>query len=122
KSEAMKEEREVSDVVRVWRDQLGRLRHVVSAANQIKASSLGSIPEMQETMPVRTLKQAEGGVPATQPCMLCGLKREERVNTVDQSVEDSFGEWWVEQVNMHRGISGKDIKMLFGSVDVVTTT
>jgi hypothetical protein len=103
KSENMKEERETSDVVRVWKDQVGRLRHVVAAANQIKTGTLGAIPDIQETMPVRTLKQSEGGVPAPQPCMMCGLKRDERVGSADQAVEDSFGEWWIEQVMMHRG-------------------
>ncbi|KAJ4360766.1 uncharacterized protein N0V89_001333 [Didymosphaeria variabile] len=102
KSENMKEEREASDVVRAWKDQVGRLRHVVSAANQIRAGSLGAVPDIQETMPVKVLKQGEGGVPAKEPCMLCGLKRDERVGAVDQGAEDSFGEWWVEQVNMHR--------------------
>lgn len=103
KSENMKEEREASDVVRAWKEQIGRLRHVVSAANQAKAGSLGAVPDIQETLPVRTLRQAEGGVPAPQPCMLCGLKRDERVATVDTAVEDSFGEWWIDQVSMHRG-------------------
>ncbi|KAF2449858.1 hypothetical protein P171DRAFT_517478 [Karstenula rhodostoma CBS 690.94] len=102
KSENMKEEREASDVVRGWKDQVGRLRHVASAANQIRAGSLGVVPDIQETMAVKVLKQGEGGVPAKEPCMLCGLKRDERVGAVDQGVEDSFGEWWVDQVNMHR--------------------
>ncbi|KAF2628105.1 hypothetical protein BU25DRAFT_340136 [Macroventuria anomochaeta] len=103
KGENLKEEREASDVVRVWKDQVGRLRHVISGVNQIKAGTLGTAPDLQETMPVRTLKQSEGGVPARQPCMMCGLKRDERVTAVDMAVEDSFGEWWIEQVNMHRG-------------------
>ena len=103
KGENLKEEREVSDVVRVWKDQIGRLRHVVSGVNQTKTGTLDTPPDLQETMPVRTLKQSEGGVPARQPCMLCGLKRDERVIGSDVAVEDSFGEWWVEQVNMHRG-------------------
>jgi hypothetical protein len=105
KSENMKEEREVSDVVLAWKDQVGRLRHVVSAANQIRAGTLGAVPDIQETMAVKVLKQGEGGVPAAQPCMMCGLKRDERVGLADQGVEDSFGEWWVDQVNMHRGMS-----------------
>ncbi|KAF2680277.1 hypothetical protein K458DRAFT_407312 [Lentithecium fluviatile CBS 122367] len=103
KSENLKEEREASDVVRAWKDQIGRLRHVVSAANQIKAGTLGAVPDIQESMPVKVLKQEEGGVPAPQPCMLCGLRRDERLGAADQSVQDSFGEWWIEQVNMHRG-------------------
>ncbi|KAF9690827.1 hypothetical protein EKO04_010990 [Ascochyta lentis] len=103
KGENLKEEREASDVVRVWKDQIGRLRHVVSGVNQIKGGTLGAVPDLQETMPVRTLKQSEGGVPARQACMMCGLKRDERVGAADMAVEDSFGEWWIEQVNMHRG-------------------
>lgn len=105
KGENMKEEREASDVVRVWKEQVGRLRHVVSGANQIKANTLGSVPDLQEVMPVKTLKQAEGGMPARQPCMMCGLKRDERVTTADLATDDSFGEWWIDQVNMHRGTS-----------------
>jgi hypothetical protein len=103
KGESLKEEREASDVVRVWKDQIGRLRHVVSGANQIRAGTLGAVPDVQETMAVRALKQSEGGVPVRYACMLCGLKRDERVTAGDMSVEDSFGEWWVDQVNMHRG-------------------
>ncbi|KAL6709295.1 hypothetical protein ACN47E_001702 [Coniothyrium glycines] len=102
KGENMKEERETADVVRAWKEQVGRLRHVVSGANQIKSGILGPVPDIQETMPVRTLKQSEGGIPARQPCMLCGLKREERVTAANLSTDDSFGEWWIEQVNMHR--------------------
>jgi hypothetical protein len=103
KGENMKEEREVSDVVRVWKEQVGRLRHVVSGTNQIKAGTLGVVPDLQETMPVKTLKQSEGGMPARQPCMMCGLKREERVTAADMALDDSFGDWWIDQVNMHRG-------------------
>jgi hypothetical protein len=105
KGENLKEEREVSDVVRSWKEQVGRLRHVVSGANQIKAGTLDRGPDLHETMPVKTLKQSEGGIPARQPCMLCGLKREERVTAADMATDDSFGEWWIDQVNMHRGVS-----------------
>ncbi|KAF2114435.1 hypothetical protein BDV96DRAFT_576781 [Lophiotrema nucula] len=103
RSENVKEEREVADLVRAWKEQIGKLRHVVSAVNQMKAGTLGRGPDLQETMPVKTLKQAEGGIPAPQPCMLCGMKRDERVGMADQNVQDSFGEWWVDQVSMHRG-------------------
>ncbi|KAL5116422.1 serine/threonine protein kinase [Pleosporales sp. CAS-2024a] len=103
KGENVKEEREVSEVVRVWKEQVGRLRHVVSGANQIKAGTLGAVPDVHETMAVRALRQDEGGIPARVPCMVCGLKREERVTATDLATDDSFGEWWIEQVNMHRG-------------------
>ncbi|KAF2802949.1 uncharacterized protein BDZ99DRAFT_527043 [Mytilinidion resinicola] len=103
KSEMNKEEREVLDVVRAWKDQVGRLRSAVAAANAINPGCLGPVPDIQEAMPVKLLSEADGGVPAPKQCALCGLKREERVAKVDVAVEDSFGEWWVEQTRMHRG-------------------
>ena len=110
RGENLKEEREASDVVRAWKDQVGRLRHVISGVNQIKAGTLASAPDLQEALPVRTLKQSEGGIPARLPCMLCGLKRDERVTAADMAVDDSFGEWWIEQVNMHRSTSSPTIR------------
>lgn len=103
KGESKKEESEVADVVRLWKQQVGRLRHVVSGVNQTKTGTLDAVPDLQEVMPVRTLKQSEGGMPARLPCMLCGLKREERVTAADLGTDDSFGAWWIDQVNMHRG-------------------
>ncbi|EAT80705.2 hypothetical protein SNOG_11661 [Parastagonospora nodorum SN15] len=125
RGENMKEERETSDVVRVWKEQVGRLRHVVSGTNQIKAGTLGLVPDLQETMPVKTLKQSEGGIPARQPCMMCGLKREERVTATDMATDDSFGEWWIDQVNMHRGdvgTSGTNTRKLFDNDEWVKHT
>lgn len=60
-----------------------------------------AVPEIAEQMPVKMLRAAEGGFTASHACALCGLKREERVARVDEGVEDSFGEWWVEGMNMH---------------------
>jgi hypothetical protein len=55
------------------------------------------VPEMVETgMRVSVVGEADGGIKATKPCVLCGLKRDERVEKVDGVVEDSFGEWWSE--------------------------
>ncbi|KAF2237174.1 hypothetical protein EV356DRAFT_521743 [Viridothelium virens] len=103
KAENNKEEREVLDVVRAWREQSGRLRSAVTAAQSAShAESLGAIPDIQETMVVKTAKQLAGGVPAPHQCALCGLKRDERVLKVDNEVQDSFGEWWIEQVSMHK--------------------
>ena len=94
KAEITREEREVVDVVRVWQEQVGRLRSAVAAANaslQIQ-SELLVVPEIGEQM----MAKAEGGLNAPKPCVLCGLKREERVAKVDVKVEDSFGEWWID--------------------------
>lgn len=101
-NEARREEAEVEDVLKIWREQVGRLRTAVTAAAGASASGgLPVVPEMASTMPIRVAKQAEGGVVSTGSCALCGLKREERVVKVDVGVEDSFGEWWVEGTNMH---------------------
>lgn len=100
KTEAAKEDREVLDLVRLWRAQAGKLRSAVTSANSLPSSSakLPAVPEIGEQMPVRLLK---AGLTAAHACALCGLKREERVARVDEEVEDSFGEWWVEGMNMH---------------------
>jgi hypothetical protein len=95
KAETTREDREVADVVRIWKDQLGRLRSAVAVANSSihEASAHLVIPEIHETMPVKT---QDGGLTAPKQCIICGLKREERISKVDFEVEDSFGEWWVE--------------------------
>ncbi|EON63479.1 hypothetical protein W97_02707 [Coniosporium apollinis CBS 100218] len=98
RGEERKEEREVLDVVGAWQEQLGRLRSAVAGSK-----ALGAVPEIHDAMPVRMAKQSEGGVPAPRCCALCGLKRDERVGKVDENVIDSFGEWWIEQMSMHRG-------------------
>ncbi|WQF76063.1 hypothetical protein CDEST_01077 [Colletotrichum destructivum] len=95
KAQAAREERETADVVGVWREHVGRLRSAVAAANSTVKSPRDQlrVPEISETMPVSTAKVVPT---APKPCIICGLKREERVSKVDFDVEDSFGEWWVE--------------------------
>ncbi|KAF4307401.1 hypothetical protein GTA08_BOTSDO03511 [Botryosphaeria dothidea] len=104
RSESTKEDREAADVVRAWKEQVGRLRSVVASVNgkDERGRSVGAIPEIAETMPIRTAKELEGGIAAPKSCALCGLKRNERIGKVDVDVEDSFGEWWVDQLSMHR--------------------
>ena len=94
KAEATREEREAADLVHIWREQVGRLRSAVAAANSSlrDQSALLVVPEITDTMTIKT----EGVLTAPKPCVLCGLKREERIPKVDFQVEDSFGEWWVE--------------------------
>ncbi|KAK1810702.1 hypothetical protein LTR12_014943 [Friedmanniomyces endolithicus] len=105
KSETAKEDREVLDALRLWKTQTGKLRSAVAAASSITPDGecrLPPVPEISEqTMPVRTVKAVEGGLTAPHACALCGLRREERVAKVDVEVNDSFGEWWVEGMNMH---------------------
>jgi hypothetical protein len=109
KGETAKEDREVLDAVAAWKGQVGKLRTAVASLNALPANwlpgssakKLPPVPEISEQLPVKTLKPLEGGVTAPQACALCGLKREERIVKVDEEVEDSFGEWWVEGMGMH---------------------
>lgn len=99
RTETSREDTEVEDVLRAWREQIGRLKSAVlgASADGIKLS----VPELAATMPVRAAKGSEGAIVSTHACALCGLKREERVAKVDVDVEDSFGEWWIDGTNMH---------------------
>jgi hypothetical protein len=101
KSEVAKEDREVLDAVRQWRSVVGKLRSAVAGASGKSTTKLPHVPEISEQMPVKVLKPAEGGIVAPHACALCGLKREERVPKVDEEVDDSFGEWWVQGMSMH---------------------
>lgn len=95
KAEVTREDREVTEVARLWKEQIGKLRSAIAVANSgmHDSSQHLAIPDVSEGMHVKTLV---GGLTAPKPCVVCGLKREERVNKVDVDVEDSFGEWWVE--------------------------
>jgi hypothetical protein len=102
KAELAKEDREVLDTLDLWKTQVGKLRTAVTVASSAPGlPKLPAVPDIAENMPVRTLKPSEGGISASQACALCGLRREERVAKVDFEVEDSFGEWWVQGMNMH---------------------
>ena len=98
KAQTAREDREAADVVSTWNEQVGRLRSAVAAANTSLQDNTAAgghlkIPEIKDTMQVQTAK----AVPtAPKACLICGLKRDERLAKVDVDVEDSFGEWWVD--------------------------
>ena len=91
KSESLREDREAADLLQAWKRRVGQFRTAVKNAGSEKP-----LPEIAETLHVRTLDQLEGGVQSSYACALCGLKRDERVDKADVRVEDSFGEWWAE--------------------------
>ncbi|TDZ24257.1 hypothetical protein Cob_v002976 [Colletotrichum orbiculare MAFF 240422] len=94
KAQAAREDRETADVIGAWKGNVGKLRSVVVTANSaLKKGEQLRVPELSETMPVSTAKVVPT---APKACIICGLKRDERVAKVDVEVEDSFGEWWVE--------------------------
>ena len=94
--ESRREDQEAAEVVGIWKQHVGSLRASVANAKVHHPGSDLTIPEIAEMMPVRAMKQSEGALTAPKCCLLCGLKREERVEKVDVNVEDSFGEWWTE--------------------------
>lgn len=98
KTQTAREDREAADVVGVWRDQVGKLKSAVAAANigiqkqPVKLEPM-KVPEINDHMIVSTAKMV---LTAPRACVVCGLKRDERVKGVDGEVEDSFGEWWID--------------------------
>ncbi|KAF4954297.1 hypothetical protein FGADI_5385 [Fusarium gaditjirri] len=93
KTQAAREDREAADVVAVWREQVGRLRSAVAVAKSVDKNLSLQVPEISESMQVHTAKMVPT---APRACIICGLKRDERVAKVDYEVEDSFGEWWLD--------------------------
>lgn len=91
KAETAREAREVTEVLRQWRLQVGKLRSAISGAGLHQ-----QIPELAETLNVRVAQANEGATTSIKACALCGVKRNERVIKIDASVQDSFGEFWVE--------------------------
>ncbi|KAM7197726.1 hypothetical protein V8F33_005450 [Rhypophila sp. PSN 637] len=94
KTQSARDDREATEVINVWKAQVGRLRSAVAAANTAAAGTNPlKVPEL--SLHVST-HAAPNVVTAPKPCVVCGLKRDERIAKVDFDVEDSFGEWWVE--------------------------
>lgn len=54
------------------------------------------VPEITSSPSSLLVKAQIGALKAPKPCIICGLKRDERVQKVDFQVEDSFGEFWTE--------------------------
>ncbi|EAW11500.1 uncharacterized protein ACLA_091980 [Aspergillus clavatus NRRL 1] len=90
RNESIKEQQETIDVLNTWRD------HTALFSSVIQASGRRPIQVISENARVTTATSAQGAIKAAHACALCGLKREERLHKVDENVEDSFGEWWVE--------------------------
>ena len=94
KAQTARDDREAAEVAAVWKQQVGRLRTAVTVVNGARLDETPlRVPELGVTMVVQT---AQGVPTAAKACVICGLKREERVANVDFDVEDSFGEWWIE--------------------------
>ncbi|KAI0542297.1 hypothetical protein GGR58DRAFT_526342 [Xylaria digitata] len=95
KTQTTREDREAADLVSHWKSQVGRLRSAVASANSARkrGGEQLKIPEITDTAQLQTARDVPT---APKACVICGLKRNERLPKVDYEVEDSFGEWWVE--------------------------
>ncbi|RDA83474.1 hypothetical protein CP532_7038 [Ophiocordyceps camponoti-leonardi (nom. inval.)] len=92
KTQTTREEREAAEVVASWQEHVGRLRAAVATANSCNEAKL-KMPELSDKIQIHTAKMVPTAPAA---CVICGLKRDERIVKVDFEVEDSFGEWWVD--------------------------
>ena len=91
--EGRREDQEVAELVRAWRQHAGPLKASISKLSKMNLGQNMSIPEISENQNARLVK---GALTAPKPCAICGLKRDERLDKVDLAVEDSFGEYWEE--------------------------
>ncbi len=104
KAQGQREDREAADVVDIWLRHVGKLRTAVATANSALVAAEAAehkhypplrIPELQSA--TITVTAAKNVPTAVRPCVICGLRRDERVRGIDgDDVQDIFGEWWVE--------------------------
>ncbi|KAL2000128.1 hypothetical protein VTN02DRAFT_3528 [Thermoascus thermophilus] len=90
KNENVKEEQEAMEVLESWRPRAAIFNSV------ILSSGRRPVPVISELTRVDTATPDKGAIRAPHACAICGLKRDERIPKVDENVEDSFGEWWVD--------------------------
>ncbi|KAL8720621.1 MAG: hypothetical protein Q9225_002557 [Loekoesia sp. 1 TL-2023] len=96
RTETRREGLEAAEVVRLWKQQVGSIKSHIARINAQQSEIEFVLPEISENTPIRTAKPGEGALTALKCCFLCGLKRDERVARLDVSIEDNFGEWWVD--------------------------
>ncbi|KAK3955266.1 hypothetical protein QBC32DRAFT_333877 [Pseudoneurospora amorphoporcata] len=92
KTQSARDDHSAVAVLDVWSRQEGSLRSTVTAANAASDTKL-KVPQLKLALQVHVVKNVPT---APKPCVVCGLKRDERVGGVDFDVEDSFGEWWID--------------------------
>ncbi|OXV07807.1 hypothetical protein Egran_04427 [Elaphomyces granulatus] len=90
KNETVREEQEVMEVVEVWR------RHAALFNRVILSAGKRPFPVTADKARVTTASPSQGALTAIHPCAICGLKRDERLAKVDEDIEDSFGDWWID--------------------------
>jgi len=90
RSESAKEERDAEEMIRDWSKHVHEFNSIIAQAERppqrMKISTSTSLKILKYMSHPETLKQ----------CVLCGLRRTERLVDVDVDFDDLFGEFWVE--------------------------
>lgn len=96
KSETVREEREASEALNAWSAKVAVFAKLLRDA-PVKTLKLGKQGlRLHLPLMVRTLPSSAGALEAGYTCPICGMKRNERVQGVDEGEEDVFGEFWVD--------------------------
>ncbi|MCJ1359438.1 MAG: hypothetical protein MMC33_009440 [Icmadophila ericetorum] len=95
KAESLREDREVAEFLLIWGQNAGRIRSVLAIVMGQVAGHSPTLPDITDKLPILGSK-TDGSMLDGKYCVLCGLKRNERVNKVDMEVWDNFEEWWIE--------------------------
>ena len=90
RGESKREDQEVEEALVSWSRSASRLNALISK-HKVQKPPLS----LSSNIVSRTATGADV-LKATQPCALCGLKRDERINGIDASVSDTFDEYWIE--------------------------
>ena len=96
KAESQREDREVAEFLILWGQNSSKIRTALTTLSGRLPGCLPTLPDVTDKLPIMGAQVAGASIPATKCCVLCGLKRNERVNKVDAEVWDNFEEWWTD--------------------------
>lgn len=96
KAESQREDREVAEFLILWGQNSGKIRTALTSLSGRLPGHLPTLPDVMDKLPIIGAQVAGASILATKGCVLCGLKRNERVSKVDAEVWDNFEEWWTE--------------------------
>ena len=90
KGETRREDQETEELLSTWTTHLYSLNKAMIRA-KVRKPPITLSAEL-------VVKTATGSdvLTATHVCPICGLRRNERVNGIDVSVSDTFGDFWIE--------------------------
>lgn len=90
KGESRKEDQEAEEAASSW----ARVSHILHSA-MVKAKVQKPPVSLSTKLVFRTATGPDV-INANHVCPICGLRRNQRVNGIDNDVSDTFGEFWIE--------------------------